>query len=69
MHEYEVALYYTGFLTRTVKAENGKEAIQKARNEQDAPSSRETFLQNFEPILETLEPWKECDTAKLKGQK
>ena len=69
MHEYRVTLYYTGFLTRTVKAENEEEAIQKARDEQDAPGSRETFLQNFEPILETLEPWKECDTATLKSQK
>jgi hypothetical protein len=23
-------------------------------------------VKSFEPIFETLEPWKECDTAKLK---
>jgi len=66
MPEYEVTLYYTGFITRMVKAEDEEEAIQKARNEQDAPCNRSTFLRNFKPILETLEPWKECDTAKLK---
>ena len=71
MPEYEVTLYYTGFITRTVKAENEEEAIQKARTEQDAPLNRSGFVRNFEPILETLiletlEPWKDCDTAKIR---
>ena len=66
MPEYEVTLYYTGFIIRTVKAGNEEEAIQKARSEQDAPLKRNDFLRRFEPILETLEPWKECDTARLK---
>jgi len=66
MPEYEVALYYTGFITRTVEAENEEEAIRKARTEQDGPLNRSGFARNFEPILETLEPWKECDTAELK---
>ena len=65
MPEYEVTLYYTGFITKTVEAENEEEAIQKARAEQDAPLNRSGFVRNFEPILETLEPWKDCDTAKL----
>ncbi|MEI9475597.1 MAG: hypothetical protein WCO26_03375 [Deltaproteobacteria bacterium] len=64
MPEYEVTLYYTGFIIRTVKAGNEAEAIQKARSEQDAPLNRNDFLRRFEPILETLEPWKECDTAR-----
>jgi len=66
MPEYEVDLYYTGFITRTVEAENGEEAIQKARAEQDRPLNQDAFVKNFEPILETLEPWKDCDTAQLK---
>ena len=66
MLEYEVTLYYTGFITRTVKAQNKEEAIQKARSEQNAPLSQSEFIRTFEPILETLEPWKECDTARLK---
>ena len=66
MPEYEVDLYYTGFITRTVKAENGEEAIQKARAEQNAPLNQDAFIKSFEPILETLEPWKDCDTAQLK---
>ena len=56
MPEYEVTLYYTGFITKTVEAENEEEAIQKARDEQDASLNRSGFVRNFEPILETLEP-------------
>lgn len=66
MPEYEVTLYYTGFITRMVEAENEQEAIQKARDEQNNPCNRDTFLRRFGPILETLEPWKDCDTAELK---
>ncbi len=66
MPEYEVNLYYTGFIIRTVKAENEEEAIQKARSEQDAPLNQSTFIKSFEPVLATLEPWKDCDTARLK---
>jgi len=67
MPEYEVKLYYTGFITRTVEAKNEQEAIQKARDEQNSPCNQDTFIRRFEPILETLEPWKDCDTAQLKG--
>lgn len=67
MHEYEVNLYYTGFITRMVKAENEEEAIRKARDELDAPCNQKTFLKNFKPIIETLEHWKDCDTATLKS--
>lgn len=67
MPEYEVNLYYTGFITRTVRSENEEEAIQMARTEQDNPCNQDTFMSSFEPILETLEPWKDCDTARLKA--
>ena len=66
MPEYEVTLYYTGFITLTVNAQNEEEAIQKARTEQNSPCNQDTFIRMFEPILETLEPWKDCDTAELK---
>ena len=68
MPEYEVNLYYSGFITRTVEAKNEQEAIQKARDEQNSPCNRDTFIRRFKPILETLEPWKDCDTAELKGK-
>jgi hypothetical protein len=68
MPEYEVTLYYTGFIIRTIKAENEEEAIERARSEQNAPLSQSEFIRTFEPILETLEPWKECDTAQLKNK-
>ena len=66
MPEYKVNLYYTGFITMTINAENEGEAIQKARIEQESPCNQDTFIRRFEPILETLEPWKDCDTARLK---
>jgi hypothetical protein len=68
MPEYEIILYYSGFITRAVHAKSKEEAIQKARTEQDGPCNRDTFMRRFEPILETLEPWKDCDTAQLKGK-
>ncbi len=66
MPEYEVNLYYTGFITVTINAENEVEAIRKARTEQDSPLNRIGFVKNLEPILETLEPWKDCDTAQIR---
>ena len=66
MPEYEVNLYYTGFITKTVNAGNEGEAIQKARNEQDSPCNQDTFIRRFEPIFGTLDPWKEGDTAELR---
>jgi hypothetical protein len=67
MPEYVVNLYYTGFITMTINAENDEKAIQKARIEQNNPCNRDTFIRRFDPILETLEPWKDCDTAQLKS--
>lgn len=67
MPEYEVNLYYTGYLTKTVKAENEEEAIRKARAEQDSPCNLTRFIKKFKPILETLELWKDCDTALLQS--
>ena len=66
MPEYEVVLYYTGFIFRTVQAESEKLAILEARDELNAPCNRITFIQRFEPIVETLLPYHEGDTAKLK---
>jgi hypothetical protein len=67
MPEYEVNLHYTGYVTKTVNADNEEEAIRKARDEQDSPSNLTRFIKKFKPILETLEPWKDCDTATLKS--
>ncbi|MBW1666970.1 MAG: hypothetical protein JRJ66_02735 [Deltaproteobacteria bacterium] len=64
MNKYEVFLYYSAFLTRTVEAENEEEAILKARDDLNAPCNRETFKRRFEPILETLCPWHDCDSAR-----
>ena len=65
MPEYEVVLYYTGFLLRTVQADNEQSAILKAREELNAPCNRGTFVQRFEPIIETLVPSYIGDLARL----
>ncbi len=49
MPEYEVNLYYTGFITRPVQAESEEEAIRKARSEQDTPLNRRAFIKSFWP--------------------
>ena len=66
MPEYEVVLYYTGFLLRTVQADNEQSAILKAREELNAPCNRGAFVQRFEPIIETLVPCYIGDSARLK---
>ena len=66
MPEYEVNLYYTGFLILTINAENEENPIEKARSEQDGPCNRDMLIKRFETILETLEHLKDCDTAELK---
>jgi len=43
MPEYEVTLYYTGFVNVTVEAGSEEEAIIKARNKQDAPVTEPRF--------------------------
>ena len=65
MPQYEVILHYTGLLVRRVEADNEEMAILKARNEVNAPCNRETYRMRFEPILETLSPWHEGDSARL----
>ncbi len=63
MSKYKVDLYYTGYITHEIEADSPSEAIQKARDIQGRPCSQEEFRLLHEPILETLEPWKECDSA------
>jgi hypothetical protein len=65
MPEYDVVLYYTGFLLRTVQADNEQSAILKAREELNAPCNRATFVQRFEPIIETLVPCYTGDRSRL----
>lgn len=50
---FEVKIYYTGFCTHTVEAENEIEAILKARN----------LPINQTEVLSNLENWEEADTA------
>ncbi|HPM11013.1 MAG TPA: hypothetical protein PK941_11270 [Paludibacter sp.] len=51
--KYNVNIYYTGFCTFEVQAENESEAILKARN----------LPINQNEILSTIENWEEADLA------
>ena len=53
MKKYEVKIYYSGFCTYEIDAENEEQAITKARN----------LEINRNEILSNLESWKEADEA------
>ncbi len=53
MKKYEVKIYYTGFCTYEIDAENEEQAITKARN----------LEINRNEILSNIENWKEADEA------
>lgn len=53
--EFEVKIYYSGYCTHLVKANNETEAINKAR---------ELEINNDE-ILSNLEGWKDADTGEI----
>ena len=63
MSKYKVDLYYTGYITHEIEADSPSEAIKKARDIQDGVYKERDYLMAYKPILETLEPWRECDTA------
>lgn len=57
---YEVDVYYSGFVTVQVEAENEQAAIELARqNADDMPEGK--FHEEFLP---TLEHWEEADRAR-----
>lgn len=51
--KFEVRIYYTGFCTYQVEAEDKNVAIKKARK----------LKINNEEIIDNLENWKEADTV------
>lgn len=53
MKIFEVKIYYSGFCTYEIEAENEEQAIDKARN----------LEINRNEILSNLEDWKEADEA------
>ncbi|MBN1574299.1 MAG: hypothetical protein JW984_13960 [Deltaproteobacteria bacterium] len=55
---YEVRIYYSGFCTYEVEAENEEEAITKARNMQIDSNE----------LMSNLENWEEADTAELDNE-
>lgn len=70
MSLWHVDVYYSGFTTVEVEAENEHEAIMKGREE--APKRlRQAII--IDPdgaavqLIQSLEPWEECDTAEQLG--
>lgn len=53
MKKFEVKIYYSGFCTYEIEAENEEQAIDKARN----------LEINRNEILSNLENWEEADEA------
>jgi hypothetical protein len=53
--KYKVKVHYSGYSTHVVDAENEDEAIVKARG----------FQVDKNEVLNTLENWKEADTAQI----
>ena len=53
--EFEVKLYYSGYCTHLVKANNESEAIGKAKK----------LEINNDEILSNLENWKDADTGEI----
>ena len=54
MKKFKIQIYYSGFCTHIVEAENADEAIEKARLHS---------INKYE-LLSNLENWKEADVAK-----
>ena len=64
MAKYEADIYYSGFITVPVEADNEEQAIEIAREEAARyHNKREGKFQ--EEFLPSLEPWREADTARL----
>jgi hypothetical protein len=61
MKTFKVRLYYSGFRTVTVEAENEDEALEKAREEPFDVYPSDDAATN--EILTTLETWYDADTA------
>ena len=53
--KYDVQIYYSGFSTHSIEAENEEEAILKARKQKI----------KFDEICSNLESWKEADDAEI----
>ena len=62
MH-YECDIYYSGFVTSPVEADNEEQALEAAR-EEAAHYHNKKQAEFTEEILVNLEVWREADTAK-----
>ena len=61
--KYEVGIYYSGFITVPVEADNEGQAIEAAR-EEAARYHNKKQAEFTEEILGNLEVWREADTAR-----
>jgi len=61
--KYEVDIYYSGFITVPVEADNEEQALEAAR-EEAARYHNKQQAEFTEEILGNLEVWREADTAR-----
>jgi len=65
--KYTVRIYFSGFVTKEIEADSKSEAIIKGRKEinESLTCKQESlsYLPDIQEIIETLEPWREADTA------
>jgi len=67
MKIYDVKIYFSGYTTKKVTAEDGNEAIARARKQVfdsiGTVFSVGPYPPEIEEIVETLEHWRDADTA------
>lgn len=66
MTEWRVDIYYSGLTTVNVQADSENEAIIKGREQAVQKLQKATILDpngSMAQLLQSLEPWEECDTA------
>ena len=64
MPNFEADIYYSGYITVSVKAPDESQALEAAR-EEAARRHNKQMAEWTEEIIGTLEPWREADTVRL----
>jgi len=62
--KYEVDIYYSGFITVPVEADNEEQAVETAR-EEAARLHNKREGDFCEAIMPNLDVWREADTARI----
>ncbi len=63
MKKYNVKLYYSGFITREIEADNSSEAVLRALKMEEFYGNEAAYYDAHREVLDTLEPRRDADTA------